>query len=104
MEVAGWIERDPGADPIGRGEAGMPVRRITGRGAQVLREDAGWGSAPVLAARASDFPHIHPPRKFLSRPVLWRGAERGLLARLDRGYAGFWIWTSENTPSTRLGE
>ena len=42
MEVAGWIEPDPGADPIGRGEVGMPVRRITGRGAQVLREDAGY--------------------------------------------------------------
>jgi len=28
MEVAGWIEPDPGADPIGRG-------------AEVLREDAG---------------------------------------------------------------
>jgi hypothetical protein len=41
MEVAGWIEPDPGADPIGRGEVGMPVRRITGRGAEVLREDAG---------------------------------------------------------------
>ena len=40
MEVAGWIEPDPGADPIGRGEVGMPVRRITGRGAEVLREDA----------------------------------------------------------------
>jgi hypothetical protein len=38
MEVAGWIEPDPGADPIGRGEVGMPVRRITGRGAEVLRE------------------------------------------------------------------
>lgn len=41
MEVAGWIEPDPGADPIGRGEVGMPVRRITGRGAEVLREDMG---------------------------------------------------------------
>jgi len=38
MEVAGWIERDPGADPIGRGEIGMPVRRITGRGVEVLGE------------------------------------------------------------------
>jgi len=38
MEVAGWIERDPGADPIGRGEVGMPVRKITGRGTEVLRE------------------------------------------------------------------
>jgi hypothetical protein len=38
MEVAGWIEQDPGADPIGRGEVGMPVRRITGRGMEVLRE------------------------------------------------------------------
>ena len=89
MEVAGWIERDPGADPIGRGEVGMPVTRISGRGAQVLREDAGWGTVPVLAARAYTRSDIHPPRKFLSRPVLWRGAERGLLARLDRGYAGF---------------
>ena len=41
MEVAGWIEPDPGADPIGRGEVGMPVRRITGRGAEVLREEPG---------------------------------------------------------------
>jgi hypothetical protein len=41
MEVAGWIERDPGADPIGRGEVGMPVRRITGRGTEVLREAIG---------------------------------------------------------------
>ncbi|MBA3388794.1 MAG: hypothetical protein H0U02_05425 [Rubrobacter sp.] len=40
MEVAGWIERDPGVDPIGRGEVGMPVRRITGRGAEVLRDNA----------------------------------------------------------------
>jgi len=41
MEVAGWIEKDPGADPIGRGEVGMPVRRITGRGTEVLREALG---------------------------------------------------------------
>lgn len=41
MEVAGWIEPDPGADPIGRGEVGMPVRRITGRGTEVLREAIG---------------------------------------------------------------
>ncbi len=41
MEVADWIEPDPGADPIGRGEVGVPVRRITGRGVEVLREDAG---------------------------------------------------------------
>ena len=41
MEVAGWIERDPGVDPIGRGEVGMPVRRITGRGTEVLREAIG---------------------------------------------------------------
>ncbi len=41
MEVAGWIEPDPGAAHIGRGGVGMPVRRITGRGAEVLREDAG---------------------------------------------------------------
>ena len=41
MEVAGWIERDPGAEPIGRGEVGMPVRRITGRGTEVLREVIG---------------------------------------------------------------
>jgi hypothetical protein len=41
MEVAGWIEQDPGADPIGRGEVGMPVRRITGRGTEVLREAIG---------------------------------------------------------------
>ena len=41
MEVAGRIGREPVADPIGRGEVGMPVRRITGRGAEVPREDAG---------------------------------------------------------------
>ena len=41
MEVAGWIERDPGADPIGRGEVSMPVRRITRRGTEVLREAMG---------------------------------------------------------------
>ena len=41
MEVVGWIERDPGADPIGRGEVGMPVRRITERGTEVLREALG---------------------------------------------------------------
>ncbi len=41
MEVAGWIEQDPGADPIGRGEVGMPVRRITERGTEVLREAIG---------------------------------------------------------------
>ena len=41
MEVAGWIEQDPGADPIGRGEAGMPVRRITRRGTEILREAMG---------------------------------------------------------------
>jgi hypothetical protein len=41
MEVAGWIEQDPGADPIGRGEVGMPVRRITDRGTEVLREAMG---------------------------------------------------------------
>ena len=41
MEVAGWIERDPGADPIGRGEVGMPDRRITRRGTEVLREAMG---------------------------------------------------------------
>ncbi len=41
MEVADWIERDPGADPIGRGEVGMPVRRITERGMEVLREAIG---------------------------------------------------------------
>jgi hypothetical protein len=41
MEVAGWIEQDPAADPIGRGEVGMPVRRITGRGTEVLREAIG---------------------------------------------------------------
>ncbi len=40
MEVAGWIERDQGADPIGRSEVGMPVRRITGRGAEVLQDNA----------------------------------------------------------------
>ena len=39
MEVAGWIEPDPGADPIGRGEVDIPVRRITGRGAQMLTAD-----------------------------------------------------------------
>jgi len=38
MEVPGWIERDPGADPIGRGEVGMPIRRITERGTEVLHE------------------------------------------------------------------
>ena len=27
-------------EPIGRGEVGMPVRRIIGRGAEVMREDA----------------------------------------------------------------
>jgi hypothetical protein len=41
MEVAGWIEQDPGADPIGRGEVGMPIRRITRRGTDVLREAMG---------------------------------------------------------------
>ena len=41
MEVVGWIEPDPGADPIERGEVGMPVRRITGRGAKVLQEGPG---------------------------------------------------------------
>jgi hypothetical protein len=41
MEVAGWLEQDPGADPIGRGEAGMPVRRITRRGTEILREAMG---------------------------------------------------------------
>jgi hypothetical protein len=41
MEVAGWIEQDPGADPIGRGEVGMPVRRINGRGTEVLSEAIG---------------------------------------------------------------
>ena len=41
MEVADWIERDPGAEPIGRGKVGMPVRRITGRGTEVLREVLG---------------------------------------------------------------
>ena len=24
--------------------------------------------------------------------------------RIARGYAGSWVWTSENSPSTRLGE
>ena len=38
MEVAGWIEQDPGVDLIGRGEMGMPVRRVTERGAEVLHE------------------------------------------------------------------
>jgi hypothetical protein len=37
MEVAGWIEPAPRADPIGRGGVGMRVRRITGRGAELLR-------------------------------------------------------------------
>ena len=41
MEVAGWIEPDPGADPIERGGMGMSVRRITTRGAEVLREEPG---------------------------------------------------------------
>ena len=41
MEVAGWIEPDPGADPLERGGVGMPVRRITRRGAEVLREVPG---------------------------------------------------------------
>ena len=41
MEVAGWIEQDPGADPIGRGEVSMPVRRITRRGTEILREAMG---------------------------------------------------------------
>jgi hypothetical protein len=41
MEVASWIEQDPGADPIGRGEVGMPVRWITERGTEVLREAIG---------------------------------------------------------------
>ena len=41
MEVAGWIEPDPGADPIGRGGVGMPLGRITGRGTEVLREVPG---------------------------------------------------------------
>jgi hypothetical protein len=41
MEVAGWIEPDPGADPIERGGVGMPIRRITRRGAEVLREVPG---------------------------------------------------------------
>jgi hypothetical protein len=41
MEVAGWIEQDPGADPIGRGEVGMPVRRITRQGTEILREAMG---------------------------------------------------------------
>jgi hypothetical protein len=38
MEVAGWIEEDPAADPIGRGEVGLPIRRITVRGMEVLHE------------------------------------------------------------------
>lgn len=38
MEVAGWIEEDPGADRIGRGEVGVPIRRITVRGTEVLSE------------------------------------------------------------------
>ncbi len=38
MEVADWIERDQGADLIGRGELGLTVRRITERGMEVLRE------------------------------------------------------------------
>ena len=88
MEVAGWIERDPGADPIGRGEVGMPVRRITGRGAEVLREDAGWGTVPVLAARASDFPHIHPPRKFLSHSVLRGRGNTGVSDPIGPGLCG----------------
>jgi hypothetical protein len=37
-KVAGWIEQDHGADPIGREEVGMPVCRITGRGIEILRE------------------------------------------------------------------
>jgi len=41
MEVTGWIERDPGADPIGCGKLGMPVRRMTERGLGVLREITG---------------------------------------------------------------
>jgi len=41
MEVASWIEQDPGADPIGRGEVGMPVRWMTERGTEVLREAIG---------------------------------------------------------------
>ena len=41
MEVAGWIEPDPGADPIGRGGVGMPLGRISGRGTEVLREVPG---------------------------------------------------------------
>ena len=38
MEVAGWIEPDPAADPLGRGELGAPIRRITERGMEVVRE------------------------------------------------------------------
>ena len=38
MEVAGWIERDPSADPLGRGELGDPIHRITERGMEVVRE------------------------------------------------------------------
>ncbi len=41
MEVAGWIEEDPGTDPIRRGEVGMSVRRMTERGMEVLREAIG---------------------------------------------------------------
>ena len=39
----GMVDRSDAAiarEPIGRGEVGMPVRRITGRGAEVMREDA----------------------------------------------------------------
>jgi hypothetical protein len=38
MKVAVWIEQDPGPDLIGRGEVGMPVRRVTERGADVQPE------------------------------------------------------------------
>ena len=38
MEVAGWIEEDPASDPIGRGEMGGSIRRITDRGMEVLSE------------------------------------------------------------------
>jgi hypothetical protein len=88
MKVAGWIEPDPGADPMGRGEVGMPVRRITGRGAEVLREDAGWGTVPVLAARASDFPHVHPSCKLLSPPALRGWGNWGASGPIGPGVCG----------------
>jgi hypothetical protein len=49
--------------------------------------------------------HIHPSALQGAWPRSNTGGRYTVfLARLDRGYAGFWIRTSENTPSGHSGE